>query len=99
MILDQVTNLPSLININSKLGVWEQVIDFESIHFACFHCKKVGHWEKKCPLKPKVPFQNVLDPSQKDSVPAKVWKEIGKCSDSRDVLSLVEPLVEEVSDG
>ncbi|XP_059067487.1 uncharacterized protein LOC131858305 [Cryptomeria japonica] len=28
-----------------------QVIECELLPFACFHCKKLGHWAKSCPLK------------------------------------------------
>ncbi|XP_059074990.1 uncharacterized protein LOC131875008 [Cryptomeria japonica] len=40
------------IDIVSKLGTWKQQIEYESIPFSCFHCKKEGHWAKHYPLKP-----------------------------------------------
>ncbi|XP_059066154.1 uncharacterized protein LOC131857513 [Cryptomeria japonica] len=46
-------DMPKEIDIVSKLGTWKQLIEYESIPFACFHCKKEGHWAKSCPLKPK----------------------------------------------
>ncbi|XP_057864416.2 uncharacterized protein LOC131072293 [Cryptomeria japonica] len=46
-------DMPEQIDIVSKLGTWKQQIEYESIRFACFHYKKVGHWAKNCPLKPK----------------------------------------------
>ena len=36
-------DLPESISLKSKLGIWDQRIEYESIPFACFHCKKVGH--------------------------------------------------------
>ncbi|XP_059076651.1 uncharacterized protein LOC131875931 [Cryptomeria japonica] len=36
-------DMPEEIDIVSKLGMWKQLIEYESIPFACFHCKKVGH--------------------------------------------------------
>lgn len=33
----------ALIKINSKLGVWEQAVKFDSNPFSCFYCQKVGH--------------------------------------------------------
>lgn len=37
------TDMPEEIEIDSKLGKWMQKIIYESIPFACFHCKRVGH--------------------------------------------------------
>ena len=42
-------DLPESISLKSKLGIWDQRIEYESIPFACFHCKKAGHWAKKFP--------------------------------------------------
>ncbi|XP_059070621.1 uncharacterized protein LOC131860254 [Cryptomeria japonica] len=58
-------NMPEEIEIESKLGKWMLNIDYESIPFACFHCKKFGHWAKKCP-------SNVVQ-SQSQT---KVWKKV-----------------------
>lgn len=67
-----------MIKINSKLGVWEQQVEFESIPFSCFHCKKVGHWVKKCMLKPLVPpKKNIAAPKE-----SKFWKEVGQRPDA-----------------
>ena len=41
--------MPEVISLKSELGVWQQNIEYESIPFAYFHCKKSGHWAKKCP--------------------------------------------------
>lgn len=38
------------IEINSRLGKWNQPLQYESIPFTYFHCKKVGHIARKCPL-------------------------------------------------
>lgn len=96
VILDQATDLPSMIKINSMLGVWEQVVEFESIPFSCFHYKKVGHWVKDRPLKLMVPPEKASVPSQKD---AKFWKEVGKCHVSEVEMSSIEPLEEVVFEG
>ena len=45
----QGSNMPKFILLKSKLGVWKQHIEYETIPFACFHYKKSGHWAKKCP--------------------------------------------------
>ena len=39
----QGTDMPKAISLKSKLGIWKQKIEYESIPFACFHCKKHGH--------------------------------------------------------
>ena len=31
------------ITLKSKVEVWDQRLEYESIPFACFHCKKIGH--------------------------------------------------------
>lgn len=51
--INQKVDLPMVITINSKLGKHIQMVDFESLPFACFTCKKSGYWAKQCPLKPK----------------------------------------------
>ena len=47
--VSQGVDLPKAISLKSKLGTWDQCIEYESIPFICFHYKKVGHWAKKCP--------------------------------------------------
>lgn len=63
-------DMPEQIDLVSKLGTWKQHIEYETIPFACFHCKKVGHWAKSCPkkqkaepnqLKPQIESQNMLE--------------------------------------
>ncbi|XP_057851779.2 uncharacterized protein LOC131061959 [Cryptomeria japonica] len=46
----QVSNMPLSIEINSRLGKWNQPLEYESVSFASFHCKKAGHTTRKCPL-------------------------------------------------
>ncbi|XP_059066255.1 uncharacterized protein LOC131857586 [Cryptomeria japonica] len=58
-------DMPEEIEIESKLGKWKQNIVYETIPFGCFHCKKVGHWDKKCP-------GNVV----KSQSQTKVWKKV-----------------------
>ncbi|XP_057842059.1 uncharacterized protein LOC131051512 [Cryptomeria japonica] len=48
--ISQNADLPSSIEIQLKLGSWTQAIEFESIPFACFNCRRGGHWEKRYPL-------------------------------------------------
>ena len=45
----QGTDMPKSILLKSKLGIWDQHIEYESIPFTYFHCKKSGHWAKNCP--------------------------------------------------
>ncbi|XP_059070774.1 uncharacterized protein LOC131860385 [Cryptomeria japonica] len=58
-------DMPEEIEIESKLSKWLQNIVYETIPFACFHCKKVGHWAKKCP-------SNAV----KSQSQTKVWKKV-----------------------
>ncbi|XP_057817059.1 uncharacterized protein LOC131030331 [Cryptomeria japonica] len=58
------TDMPEEIEIE-KLGKWKQNIVYETIPFQCFHCKKVGHWAKKCQ-------SNVV----KSQSQRKVWKKV-----------------------
>lgn len=39
----QFANLLKEIDLFSKLGKWVHKMEYESIPFACFHCKNVGH--------------------------------------------------------
>ncbi|XP_057869212.1 uncharacterized protein LOC131076178 [Cryptomeria japonica] len=66
--ISQNMNLPSSIEINSKLGKWEKVIEFESLPFVCFSCKKARHWAKPCPSNPKNAQKNNNHVKQ-------IWKE------------------------
>ncbi|XP_057837885.2 uncharacterized protein LOC131048058 [Cryptomeria japonica] len=75
--ISQNKDLPSSIEINSKLEMWEQTTEFESLPFVCFSCKKVGHWAKVCPSNPK----NVQKPNNHVK---QIWKEkTNKKEDSR----------------
>ncbi|XP_057838208.1 uncharacterized protein LOC131048314 [Cryptomeria japonica] len=47
-------DIPSLVELVSKLGMLVQTIEFELLPFVCFLCKKVGHWAKKCPQNTKI---------------------------------------------
>ncbi|XP_057820685.2 uncharacterized protein LOC131033459 [Cryptomeria japonica] len=57
-------DLPSSVELVSKLGTLVQTIEFESLPFVCFLCKKAGHWVTKCP-------QNTKKDSNKGPI---VWK-------------------------
>ncbi|XP_057842939.2 uncharacterized protein LOC131052042 [Cryptomeria japonica] len=56
----QGTNMPLSIEINSRLGKWVQPMEYESVPFACFHYKKLGHMAKEIPL------QTVKEKEKKD---------------------------------
>ncbi len=43
-------DMPQVIEFQSRLGSRIQMIDYESVPFACFHCKKVDHKAGFCPL-------------------------------------------------
>ncbi|XP_059066017.1 uncharacterized protein LOC131857439 [Cryptomeria japonica] len=47
-------DIPSSVELVSKLGMLVQTIEFESLPFIFFLCKKAGHWAKKCPQNPKM---------------------------------------------
>ncbi|XP_059064352.1 uncharacterized protein LOC131856544 [Cryptomeria japonica] len=49
----QSSNLPNEIKMLSKLGRWVHKVEYESFPFAFFHYKKVGHWAREFPSKPK----------------------------------------------
>lgn len=40
--VNQMTDMSHSIDIISKLGKWSQAIEYESLSFTCFHCKKWG---------------------------------------------------------
>ncbi|XP_059068619.1 uncharacterized protein LOC131859103 [Cryptomeria japonica] len=46
----QDTNMLLSIEINSRLGKWNQPLEYGSVPFAFFHCKKARHTTRKCPL-------------------------------------------------
>ncbi|XP_057820700.1 uncharacterized protein LOC131033477 [Cryptomeria japonica] len=60
------------IDIVSKLGTWKQQIEYESIPFACFHCKKASHWAKHCPLKPRGDNKQVKTAVESRKAPEKM---------------------------
>ena len=43
-------DIPQVIELQSRLGKRVQQIDYESIPFASFHCKKARHKVKACPI-------------------------------------------------
>jgi hypothetical protein len=43
-------DMPQVLELQSRLGNRSQKIDYESVPFACFHCKKAGHKAGSCPL-------------------------------------------------
>ncbi|XP_059067606.1 uncharacterized protein LOC131858391 [Cryptomeria japonica] len=47
-------DLPSSVELVSKLGTLVQTIEFESLPFVCFLCRKAGHWAKKFPQNTKI---------------------------------------------
>lgn len=49
--IQQDTELPQVITLNSKVGKWRQEIEYEATPFVCVTCKKVGHCAKHCCLK------------------------------------------------
>lgn len=51
MNFNKMMDMPQSIEILSKIGKWTQVIEYETLPFVCFHCKKSGHREKSCSLK------------------------------------------------
>lgn len=61
----QSSDLPSSIEIMSKLGNWVQKIEFETLPFVCFNYKKPRHWAKNYP--------NMAMKSKNNT--KKVWKE------------------------
>ncbi|XP_057853625.1 uncharacterized protein LOC131063738 [Cryptomeria japonica] len=63
----QGTDMPLSIKINSRLGKWIQPLKYESVPFACFHYKKLGHTTRKCTL------QAVKEKEKKEN--AMQWKE------------------------
>lgn len=63
--VSQEAYIPSLIEIQSKLGSWVQNIEFETIPFACFKCRKSGHWAKKCPLNATSEKEKLAGPGKK----------------------------------
>ena len=42
-------DMPETMAFHSKLGVHIQTLIFETIHFSCFLCLKVGHKAHQCP--------------------------------------------------
>lgn len=59
-------DLPSSVDLVSKMSLLSQAIEYESLPFVCFLCKKVGHWEKKCP-------QNIKKDEEKNKG-YRMWK-------------------------
>ena len=43
-------DMPQVLEFQSRLGNRTQKVDYESVPFACFHCKKAGHKAGSCPL-------------------------------------------------
>lgn len=68
-------DMPEQIDLVSKLGTWKQHIEYETIPFACFHCKKVGHWAKSSPNKQKVEPKKLKPQIESQKMPEKqVWQ-------------------------
>ena len=65
----QGVDMPESISLTSKLGIWDQHIEYESFPFFYFQCKKARHWAKKC-----------LSLKEKAKKSKKVWqrKEVAK---------------------
>lgn len=66
--VSQNADLPSSIDIQSKLGTWMQTIEFESIPFFFFKCRKMGHCSKKFPLNAR------KDKENHQSNPKTIWR-------------------------
>lgn len=49
----QSSNFPKEIDLFFKLSRWVQKVEYESISFVFFHCKRVGHWAREHPSNPK----------------------------------------------
>ncbi|XP_057841230.2 uncharacterized protein LOC131050928 [Cryptomeria japonica] len=64
--LSRSKDLPSLVDLISKLGSVCQVIEYESLPFVCFLCKKARHWVKRCPQNNKIEENGIKGP--------RVWK-------------------------
>jgi hypothetical protein len=64
-------NLPKHIEISSRLGVWNQPIEYESFPFACYICFQTGHPALKCPNKKADDFKRDVDPKKSSKM---VWK-------------------------
>lgn len=75
--INQMIDMPQSIDIISKLGKWTQAIEYESLPFSYFHCKKSGYWEKSCLLKKSK--ESKIDSNVKYK---KTWKTIDKKGDS-----------------
>lgn len=60
----QPTDLPSSIEIISKLRKWAQPIEFETLPFICFNYKKLGHLKKT----------HLINVKMSNGMEKKVWK-------------------------
>ncbi|XP_057819204.2 uncharacterized protein LOC131032289 [Cryptomeria japonica] len=83
----------------SKLGRWVEKVEYESIPFSCFHCKKVGHWARKCMSKPKKEWRKRNDKrllEKRDALPFDPPLE-GLCNDSNGYIdpSIPSPIVDD----
>lgn len=71
-------DMPQVIEFQSHLGRRVHQIDYENVPFACFHCKKVGHKVKACPIfgeNEKASKAQNKQAKNKEGAPRKVWKE------------------------
>ncbi|XP_057867841.2 uncharacterized protein LOC131075066 [Cryptomeria japonica] len=74
--VNQNTDLPSSVDIISKLGKLTQQVELETMSFVCFNCKKSGHWTKNYPLQiDKVVAPSKINFGLKNGPHEKTWRE------------------------
>lgn len=74
--VSQNIDLSSSVDIISKLGKWTQPVEFETMPFVCFHCKKSGHWAKKCPLRTnKNVAPSKMNTNPKSGPQQQIWRQ------------------------
>lgn len=85
---NQMTDMPQSIEIISKLGKWTQVIEYESLPFACFNCKNLGHWAKSCLLKKSNSGKSDISSKKKWQTKGKREDPPAECVPDKEVIEL-----------